>query len=256
MSQPAPGTPTVELVEVSKSFGRVAALRGVSLAIWPGEIVSLLGDNGAGKSTLVRIISGVHTPDRGEIRVKGRPPARWNARVAHESGIETVHQEKALADQQTVAANIFLGRELTSPLGFVRVAAQNREANRLMRSIGFTSRIFDARSPVDLLSGGERQGVAIARALHFKAELIMLDEPTNALALSEVDQVLDFVRRIRNEGRSALFISHNIAHAYAVSDRFVLLDRGAVVAEHAAAAITLEALMAEMQDLSHAGRLA
>lgn len=250
------GVPTVELAGVTKSFGRVAALRGVDLKVWPGEIVSLLGDNGAGKSTLVRIISGVHAPDGGEIRVKGRRPARWNARVAHESGIETVHQEKALADQQTVAANIFLGREITGSLGFVRAGAQVQEANRLMRSIGFTSRMFDAGSPVDLLSGGERQGVAIARALYFKAELILLDEPTNALAISEVDQVLDFIRRIREDGRSALFISHNIAHAYAVSDRFVLLDRGAVVAEHAARAITLEALMTEMQDLSHAGRMA
>ncbi len=246
--------PTVELVDISKGFGRVAALRGVNLKLWPGEIVSLLGDNGAGKSTLVRIISGVHSPDSGEIRIKGRRPGRWNARVAHESGIETVHQEKALADQQTVAANIFLGRELTGPFGLVRTSEQIREANRLMRSIGFTSRMFDASSPVDLLSGGERQGVAIARALYFKAELIMLDEPTNALAISEVNQVLDFIRHIRAEGRTALFISHNIAHAHAVSDRFVLLDRGAVVAEYGASEITLENLMRHMQDLSHAGR--
>jgi len=250
------GAPTVELRDVWKSFGRVAALRGVSLAVWPGEIVSLLGDNGAGKSTLVRIISGVHRPDSGSFRIKGDLPARWNARIAHDCGIETVHQERALAAQQTVAQNIFLGREIIWALGIVRHAEQNRQAEELMRNIGFTSRVFDARSPVELLSGGERQGVAIARALHFKAELIMLDEPTNALAISEVDQVLSFVRRIKAEGRAALFISHNIAHAHAVSDRIVLLDRGAVVAEHAAKAISLEALMAEMQTLSHASRAA
>jgi simple sugar transport system ATP-binding protein len=249
-------TPTFQLKNVVKSFGRVSALCGVDFVIYPGEIVGLLGDNGAGKSTLVRVISGVHEPDSGELYFKGERRQRWNARLARDLGIETVHQEKALAEQQTVAQNIFLGRELTNRLGFIRVRDQNEQARRLMRAIGFTSRVFNERSPVDLLSGGERQGVAIARALHFKAELIMLDEPTNALAVSEVDQVLNFVRRIKEEGRSGIFISHNIAHAHAVCDRVVLLDRGRVVDEHRPSDITLDHLISTMHDLSHAGRMA
>jgi len=248
--------PTFELKGVTKSFGRVAALRGIDFKVMPGEIVGLLGDNGAGKSTLVRIISGVHAPDEGELYFKGERRVKWNARLARTLGIETVHQDRALAEQQSVAQNIFLGREITNPLGFIDIRRQNEEARALMRSIGFTSRVFNERSPVELLSGGERQGVAIARALHFKAQLIMLDEPTNALAVREVDRVLDFVRRIKQEGRSAIFISHNISHAHAVCDRIVLLDRGLVVQEHQAHEIALGALIGAMQDLSHAGRIA
>jgi simple sugar transport system ATP-binding protein len=161
-------------------------------------------------------MSGAESPDGGEIRIRGVQQRRWTPRIARRCGIETVYQDKALAEQQTIARNIFMGRELTTRLGFVRLREQAAMANKVMREIGFTSRQFDANSIVNGLSGGERQGVAIGRALHFKADLIILDEPTNALAISEADKVLRFITQIRDRGSSAIFISHNIAHAYQI----------------------------------------
>jgi len=155
-------TPTVELRNVSKSFGRTRALNEVDLSIYPGEIVALLGDNGAGKSTLVRVIAGSHTPDSGELYVRGERRRRWSPRIAREAGIETVYQNKALAERQTIATNIFMGRELTNRLGFLHTRRQHDAANRVMRDIGFTSRQFDAGSAVRQLSGGERARLALA----------------------------------------------------------------------------------------------
>lgn len=221
----------VELRGVTKSFGRVSALRDVDFAVQRREIVGLLGDNGAGKSTLIKIIAGVYQPDSGELYVRGERVTKWKPFVARAAGIETVHQDKALAPQQSIARNIFMGRELTNRLGFIDVQAEEAEAGRLMRWIGFTSKVFSPRTPVAKLSGGERQGVAIARALHLKAELVMLDEPTNALGVGEVEKVLEFVRKIKEQGSSAVFISHNVYHAYDVVDRLVLMDRGRVAGE-------------------------
>ena len=175
-------SPLVELRGVSKAFGNVFALRGVDFQIGQAEIVGLIGDNGAGKSTLVRIISGVHTPDRGDVFVRGEKMTRWNPRLARSHGIETVYQDKALAERQTISANIFLGRERTSFLGFVRHGVQHEEAEKLMRRVGFTSQVFSPRSKVERLSGGERQGVAIARALFLDAYPHLLQEPDIALA--------------------------------------------------------------------------
>ena len=219
----------IQLKGVTKRFGGITALKKASLSVGVGEIVGLIGDNGAGKSTLIKTLVGVYSPDEGEIIIRDKKVTNWNALMAREAGIETVFQDRALCPQQSIVWNIFMGKELTYPFGFIREKEQIKEANRLIREIGFTSKLINAESPVGNLSGGERQGVAIARAIYNKAELIILDEPTNALSLNETQKVFDFVRNVKKSNRSVLFIGHNIFHVYDISDRFVILDRGEVV---------------------------
>ena len=219
----------VELKDVTKKFAGVTALKNVSLNVRKGEVVGLIGDNGAGKSTLIKTLVGVHAPDIGSIEIQGKLVEKWNALKAREAGIETVFQDKALCPQQSIVWIIFMGKELTYPFGFVRQKEQIAVANRLIREIGFTSELIDAESPVGNLSGGERQGVAIARAIFNEAELIVLDEPTNNLALNETQKVFDFITNVKETGRSVLFIGHNIYHVYDISDRFIILDRGEVI---------------------------
>ena len=219
----------IELKNVTKRFGGITALNKASLHVGAGEIVGLIGDNGAGKSTLIKTLVGVYSPDEGQILIKDRTVSKWTALKARESGIETVFQDRALCPQQSIVWNIFMGKELTYPFGFIREKEQINEANRLIREIGFTSKLINADSPVGNLSGGERQGVAIARAIYNNAELIILDEPTNALSLNETEKVFDFVKNVKKSNRSVLFIGHNIFHVYDISDRFVILDRGEVV---------------------------
>ena len=221
--------PIIELRNVSKTFGGITALNSVSLEVNEGEVVGLIGDNGAGKSTLIKTLVGVHQPDFGEIFIRGQKAENWNAKKAREAKIETVFQDRALTPQQSIVWNIFMGKELKYPFGFVREKEQIKEANRLIREIGFTSKLINAESPVGNLSGGERQGVAIARAIYNNAELIILDEPTNNLSLNETQKVFDFVLNVKKSNRSVLFIGHNIYHVYDISDRFVILDRGEVV---------------------------
>jgi simple sugar transport system ATP-binding protein len=248
-----PGTPLLELRGVSKSFGAVYAVRDVSLRIYPAEIVALVGDNGAGKSTLIKIISGVHAPDAGEVFVKGEQIHHWSTAQARRKGIETVYQDKALAEQQTVMRNLFMGREETNLLGWLRLGRQRAEAEALMRRIGFTSRLVSPDSVVATLSGGEREGVAIARAMFFRAELMILDEPTQALSLTQAQEVLNFVRQARNEGSAVILITHNVYHAYEVADRVVILDRGQIVGEFRRDAVTTIELMEYMQSVAREG---
>ena len=219
----------IELKSVTKKFGGVTALKDVSFSVNKGEVVGLIGDNGAGKSTLIKTLVGVHSPDNGSIEIHGKPVANWNALKARQAGIETVFQDKALCPQQSIVWNIFMGKELTYPFGFIRQSEQIHIANKLIREIGFTSKLIDAESPVGNLSGGERQGVAIARALYNEAELIVLDEPTNNLSLNETQKVFEFISNVKKSGRSVLFIGHNIYHVYDICDRFVILDRGEVI---------------------------
>ena len=219
----------IELKNLTKRFGGITALNKASLHVDKGEVVGLIGDNGAGKSTLIKTLVGVYGPDEGEIIIRGQKVLNWTALKARESGIETVFQDRALCPQQSIVWNIFMGKELRYPFGFVREKEQIIEANRLIREIGFTSKLIDAESPVGNLSGGERQGVAIARAIYNNAELIILDEPTNALSLNETQKVFEFVNNVKKSNRSVLFIGHNIYHVYDISDRFVILDRGEVV---------------------------
>ena len=219
----------IELKSVTKRFGGITALNKASLNVSTGEVVGLIGDNGAGKSTLIKTLVGVYAPDEGDIFIRGQKVYNWTALKAREAGIETVFQDRALCPQQSIVWNIFMGKELTYPFGFIREKEQILEANRLIREIGFTSKLINADSPVGNLSGGERQGVAIARAIYNNAELIILDEPTNALSLNETQKVFDFVKNVKKSNRSVLFIGHNIFHVYDISDRFVVLDRGEVV---------------------------
>jgi simple sugar transport system ATP-binding protein len=247
-------TKLVELQDISKSYSKVLALEHVNLDVGHAEIVGLIGDNGAGKSTLIKVISGVHAPDSGEIRVRGQKVAKWSVAEARAAGIETVYQDRALVEQQTIVRNIFMGRERTGRFGGLKLAEQYAEAERLMRTIGFTSKVFAPDSIVANLSGGERQGVAIARALYFKATLLILDEPTTSLSLTESEKVFGFVRHVKEEGSSCLFISHNIYHTYDVADRFVILDRGKVVMEADKKDIrSADILVKEMQDIARTG---
>jgi simple sugar transport system ATP-binding protein len=253
---PEARTPLLELRNVSKSFGPVFAVRNVNLLIYPGEIVALVGDNGAGKSTLIKLVSGVHSPDGGQIYVKGRPIQHWDTATARRSGIETVYQDKALAEQQTVMRNLFMGREVTGPLGLIRLGRERAEAEAMMRRIGFTSQLISPDSIVATLSGGEREGVAIARAMFFQAELIILDEPTQALSLTQAQVVLNFVRHAKSEGSSVIFITHNVYHAYEVADRIAILDRGQIVGEFRGEAITAVELVQYMQTVAREGTAA
>jgi simple sugar transport system ATP-binding protein len=260
--EPAPnlvspaGTARLELRRISKSFGGVRVLREVDLRLDAGEVVGLLGDNGAGKSTLIKVITGVHQPDSGEILFDGRPVTNLTVERARALGVETVYQERALAEQQPLWRNIFMGRPLSGPLGLLRVGEMRRATERLMsESMGFTSAVLTPDTPVLGLSGGERQGLAIVRALHFEADIIILDEPTMGLSLKETDKLLLFVSGIRAAGKSAIFIDHNIFHVYSVADRIVLLDRGRVAGDFPTSRHSLDELTQMMRELAATGTL-
>jgi simple sugar transport system ATP-binding protein len=255
MVTPTP-TPALELINVSKSFGEVKSLQNINFKVYPGEVVGLLGDNGAGKSTLVKTITGYHQPDPGgEIYFNGARVDHLTVQRARELGVECVYQEKALADLQSLWRNIFMGRELSNRLGFLNVRRMQQETQRLMTEhMGFTSKAVTPETAVKTLSGGERQGVAITRALHFQANIIILDEPTMALSLSETKKVLDFIAGIARAGKSAIFIDHNIFHVYPVVDRIVVLDRGMVAGEFMKSDVTLEELIDRLYTLARTGR--
>jgi len=245
------------LSRISKTFGEVTALRDVDFHVGKNEIVGLLGDNGAGKSTLIKIITGYHHPDPGgEIFFKGKRIDHLSVAKARDLGIETVYQEKALADKQALWRNIFMGREMTTALGVLKIRRMREETRRLMvETMGFTSAAVVPDSLVRTLSGGERQGVAIVRALYFQAELIILDEPTMGLSVSETRKALDFVRGIKRAGKSCIFIDHNVFHVYPVVDRLVILDRGHVAGEFVQHAVTLDELTHKLQEVARTGSL-
>lgn len=246
----------LELRNIYKSFGDVQSLRNVNLRVGMNEVVGLLGDNGAGKSTLIKVITGYHAPDQGEIYFMGQKIDNLTVPKARELGVETVYQERALADQQTLWRNIFMGRELTNRFGILDVKRMREETDRLMRSeLGFTSSAVSPDSQIKGFSVGEKQGVAIVRALYFQAELIILDEPTMGLALSETRKLLNFVREIKRAGKSAIFIDHNVFHVYDVADRIVLLDRGTVAGEFRRADISLNELLDKMHHVAETGSL-
>ena len=244
----------LELRNVSKSFGEVNALRNVSFQLGCNEVVGLLGDNGAGKSTLIKIVTGYHQPTEGELYFQGEKVEDLTVPKARTLGVETVYQERALAELQTLWRNIFLGRELSTKLGFLKVRNMKQETHRLMvESMGFTSEAVNPDSVIRTFSGGEKQGVAITRALYFDADIIVLDEPTMGLSLKETRRLLDFVRGIKAAGKSAIFIDHNIFHVYAVADRVVVLDRGMVAGEFMTKDITLDDLMDKMYQIAETG---
>ena len=243
---------------ISKTFGEIAALHDVNFEVGNNEIVGLLGDNGAGKSTLVKLITGYHHPDsgEGEFFLKGKRVERLSVAQARAMGIEVVYQERALADQQSLWRNIFMGRELSNAFGTLDIEKMRSETRTLMSSfMGFTSSAVSPESTVKTFSGGERQGVAIARALYFNAELIILDEPTMGLSLSETKKCLEFVDGIKKAGKSAIFIDHNIFHVYPVVDRIVVLDRGTVAGQFMKSEITLQELIDRLYLVAQTGSL-
>jgi simple sugar transport system ATP-binding protein len=242
---------------VSKTFGEVQALHDVNFEVGTNEIVGLLGDNGAGKSTLVKILTGYHQPDPGgEVYLKGKKVDHLSVARARDLGIEVVYQERALADQQSLWRNIFMGRELSNRWGRLDLAAMRAETEKLMSTLmGFTSSAVTPESVVGTFSGGERQGVAITRALYFKAELIILDEPTMGLSLSETKKCLDFVAGIKAAGKAAIFIDHNIFHVYPVADRIVVMDRGTVAGQFMKNELTLQELIDRLYLVAQTGSL-
>jgi simple sugar transport system ATP-binding protein len=218
---------------IEKYYGRIHALRNVNLTIRRGEIVGLLGDNGAGKSTLIKVLSGAVPYTSGEIRIKGREVRLRSTNDAIDSGIETIYQDSALVTQLSIARNLFLGRELrTGPRFLDRMDQErmNAVAADLLKRVGISKNI-PPTTPIGSLSGGERQAVAIARAMYFDSDLIILDEPTNNLGVAETQGVLRFVRSARDTGHSCIFIAHNIHHVFQVVDRMVVMRRGEIVAD-------------------------
>jgi simple sugar transport system ATP-binding protein len=223
----------VRMAHISKSYGRIQALNDVNLTVRRSEIVGLLGDNGAGKSTLIKVLSGAVPATSGDIFIDGVKVNMRSTTDAIAHGIETIYQDSALVTQLSIARNLFLGREpLVGPRFLNRMdqAAMNEVARTLLRQVGITKDISPA-TPIGSLSGGERQAVAIARAMHFDSDLIILDEPTNNLGVAETQGVLRFVRNARDSGHSCIFIAHNIHHVFQVVDRIVVMRRGAVVAD-------------------------
>ena len=235
----------LRMVDVQKYFAGIHALRDINLDVGENEIVGLIGDNGAGKSTMVKILSGVFPPTSGDLYVAGRKLdlRAYSVKRAHEYGIETVYQDKSLGEKQGLWRNFFVGREITNRFGFIDVKKEKEIASQIMvNTIGFRGRGLTVDSRVNKLSGGERQGVAIGRAMHFEAQVIILDEPTVALSLKEVQKVLTFVHKIKEGGKACIYISHAMADVYEISDRFVVLDRGRIVASIPKADISLNAL--------------
>lgn len=233
---------------VQKRFGAVEALRGVSLAVDAGEVVALVGDNGAGKSTLMKTITGVHRPDGGAIRFEGQDITGLEPGAIRARGIEMIYQDLALARQQDVAANIFLGREpVRRLLGVLPVIDRRRietEALRMVRRLG--ARLPSVHYEVGLLSGGQQQSVAIARALTFDPKLVIMDEPTAALAVREVEHVLELIRELRRQRIAVILISHRLTDVFAVADRIVALRQGAVIADERAVATTMQEVVAHI----------
>jgi simple sugar transport system ATP-binding protein len=219
--------PVVELRDIVKTFGRVVALAGVSMSVRAGEVMCLLGDNGAGKSTLIKVLSGVYPPTSGQILLHGRPMTFDSPRAAQRHGIATVHQHLAIQPLMSVTRNFFLGREPTvgwGPWKRLDMAQARRIASEQMRHMGIDVR--DPDQAVGTMSGGERQCVAISRAVYFGAEVLILDEPTAALGVRQAGLVLRYVAQARARGLAVILITHNVHHAYPVGDAFTILRRG------------------------------
>jgi len=231
----ASAAPVLAVRDAQKRFGAVHALKGVSLEAYCGEVLALLGDNGAGKSTLVKCISGVHALDEGEIRLDGENVAIYSPGAARRAGIETVYQDLALFDNLTPAQNFYCGREIAWPqwlprgLRFLSSRAMDREAAAVIERLKVRLPKFQA--PVALMSGGQRQAIAVARATVFARKVVILDEPTAALGLRESRKVIDLISQLRAEGNAVILITHNMEHVIELADRAVVLRQGRKVGE-------------------------
>jgi simple sugar transport system ATP-binding protein len=250
--------PLLEIRDITKTFGSVISLFEISTTVRAGEVTCVLGDNGAGKSTFIKILSGVHQPDSGQLLMDGRPVTLSSPRSALNAGIATVYQDLAMVPLMAVWRNFFLGSEPTKGWGPWR-RFDSEKARQITRTemLDMGIDIRDPDQPVGTLSGGERQSVAIARAVHFGARLLILDEPTSALGVKQAGVVLKYIVQARDRGLGVIFITHNPHHAYPVGDRFLLLNRGRSLGDFAKAEIPLPELTrlmaggAELEQLAH-----
>ena len=237
----------LELKDVRKNFGSIEALRGITFSVNPGEVVGLVGDNGAGKSTLMKTITGVYRPDTGSIRFSDSDLAALDPRGIRQAGNEMIYQDLALAKMRDVASNIFLGRELTrSILGmqFIDTKRMRSEAQAMIAKLG--ARVKSVTQIAGQLSGGQQQSVAIARALTFNPKLVIMDEPTAALAVREIEHVLELIRNLKSQGIAVILISHRLTDVFAVCDRIVVLRHGEVIADDATRDTSMQAVVAHI----------
>jgi simple sugar transport system ATP-binding protein len=239
--------PLISVHGLTKWYAGVHALRAVSLDVKAGEVVGLVGDNGAGKSTLIKILSGVHRPDSGEIRMDGRPVEINSPKVAMRLGIETIYQDASMVPTMSIARNLFVGREPlrfgAGGIGIMDHERMRRESTEAIANVDLHLRSPDAL--LGELSGGQRQGVAIARAMHFKSRVLILDEPTNHLSVKETAKVLGFVRGLPAQGVTGILISHNLHHVMESCDRIVVMARGEIVADRLVGQTSID----EIQDV-------
>ncbi len=243
--------PLIEVRDIVKHFGSVIALNGVSLTVNSGEVLGLLGDNGAGKSTLIKTLCGVHKPTSGEIYIDGERVSFNSPRDAQVYGIATVYQDLAMIPLMSITRNFFMGQEPVKrwgPFRFIDLKSADKITHDEMMKIGIDVR--DPGQAVGTLSGGERQTVAIARAVHFGAKVLILDEPTSALGVRQTSMVLKFVNRVRQQGVGVILITHNVRHAYAVGDRFTILNRGRTLGTYTKSEIEID----ELQNLMAGGK--
>jgi simple sugar transport system ATP-binding protein len=244
-----PPEPLLEARNVVKSFGKVQALRGVNFTVYPQEVVALIGDNGAGKSTLVKTLVGVHPPDSGQLFFEGEPVSISTPHDSRDLGIETVYQDLALAAEIDPAANMFMGRELMRPgflgkLGFLDKAQMRRRSDKAFKDLGV--KIQDTSARVANMSGGQRQGIAICRAVTWARKVVFMDEPTAALGVVQTRNVLDQIKRVREHGLSVVLISHNMPEVFEVADRIEVLRMGARVARLKPQDVSMEDAVAAM----------
>jgi D-xylose transport system ATP-binding protein len=224
----APEAPALELRDVSKSFGSVEALRKANFGVRKGEVMALVGDNGAGKSTMIKCVAGINPIDGGEIFFDGKPVTIRSPKDAARLGIEFVYQDLALCDNLDVVQNMYLGREVHDPAFRLREAPMEQKTTETLRSLSVTT-IRSVRQPVATLSGGQRQSVAVARAVMWNNRVVFLDEPTAALGVAQTRQVLDLIKRLREQGLAVAFVSHNLSDVFEVADRITVLRLGQTI---------------------------
>lgn len=234
-------TPFLETEDIYKSFNQVKALKGVSVNAFGGEVLAIVGDNGAGKSTLIKILSGVLQPDSGIIRIEGKEYKRLTPKKAAETGISTVYQDLALGNTMNVAANLFLGSEIAKG-GILQKKKMREEAEELLKNLDI--HIPDVTEPVGNLSGGQRQGVAVARLVHKGGRILIFDEPTAAMGLNESAAVLKLIKRLASQGFAVIVISHNLPQVFHISDRICVMGQGKVIKELVTEDTTMDEVVA------------
>ncbi len=243
----------LDLRQITKRFGNTLTLDDISLQLPQGEVLALLGDNGAGKSTLIKIISGLVRPDAGQMRIHDTPVdfSRYSVKHSRKLGIETVYQESCVGTKQFLWRNVFMGRHLTNRFGFIDIKKEKMHTRRILQDhLGLHGVGLDENALVKTLSGGEKQGLAIARALFFKSSILILDEPTTALSVKEVKKVMEFIGGIKAQGKSGILITHNIGHAWQAADRFLLLERGRVAGSHMRKDLSLKDLTDRLVEIA------